>query len=201
MKSNGCLGVIIIAIGIWALANNGEKDLGCVGTAIGIGFILGGISCFADTTKIGLGKPGAQGAESDAPSAKVAAASAEVAALTAEAAALSAEIASVSAEIRATAPAEVAPVSAELVVPASVGVLPAVDQSEHQGEKVTEEKDSQTTRLWLIGGFSAATAFFATGGAFHLIRHERGGTVAGPAMWISLVLTIVCVHRFWKAES
>jgi hypothetical protein len=210
MKPNGCLGFILIIIGI-AIAVKGE---GC-SPGIGIGLILGGITCFADTTKKELGKPGVQGVKPDALSDKIAAASAEVASLSAEAAALSAEIAAVSAEIKeaaiaevapvsaqvtATASAEVAPVAADVMAPASAGVIPTVDQSKLKGDPNAEMKDNSTTRLWLIGTLSAATAFFATAVAFHLIRHERGGTAAGPAMWISLVLTIVFTHRFWKAE-
>ena len=196
MKPNVGLGFILIIIGI-VIAAKGE---GC-STGIGIGLILGGFTCFADTSEKKLGKPGDQGVEADSLSAKIAAASAEVAALTAEAKALSAEIAAVSAEVEATASPEVAPVSTEILVPASVGLIPAKDHGKRLNNRNIEATAHSTTQLWLIGAFSAATAFFATGVAFHLIHHERGGTAAGPAMWVSLVLTIIFIHRYRKQKQ
>lgn len=48
MKSNGCLGFVFIAFGIAIFNTDG---LGCVSTPLGLGLIIGGIMCFADTTK------------------------------------------------------------------------------------------------------------------------------------------------------
>ena len=48
MKPNGCLGFVFIALGVATLF---AGDLGCVKAPLVIGLIIGGIMCFADTTK------------------------------------------------------------------------------------------------------------------------------------------------------